>query len=109
MLVSELCTKLRGRLIREFLDFLLMIELKNQSMSGYAALSHIHNKYDYLVSSGTVYSLLYSMEREELIQGSMNGQKRVFELTTKGEKMIDTILAADDDLLGSVKNLVISL
>jgi len=109
MFVSELSIKLHERLIREFLDFLLLIELKKQSMSGYSALSHIHKKYDYLVSSGTVYSLLYSLEREEIIKGSMNGQKRVFELTTKGEKMIDTILAADDGLLGIVKNLVRSL
>jgi len=109
MFVSELSIKLHERLIREFLDFLLLIELKKRSMSGYSALSHIHNKYDYLVSSGTVYSLLYSLEREEIIKGSMNGQKRVFELTTKGEKMIDTILAADDGLLGIVKNLVRSL
>jgi len=109
MFVSELSIKLHERLIREFLDFLLLIELKKQSMSGYSALSHIHNKYDYLVSSGTVYSLLYSLEREEIIKGSMNGQKRVFVLTTKGEKMIDTILAADDGLLGIVKNLVRSL
>ena len=71
--------------------------------------SHIHNKYDYLVSSGTVYSLLYSLEREELIQGSVNGQKRVFELTTKGGKMINAVLAADGDLLGLVKNLIVSL
>ncbi len=109
MCVSKLSTKLRERLIRVFLDFLLMIELKNQSMSGYSALSHIHKTYDYLVSSGTVYSLLYSLEREELIQGIADGQKRVFELTAKGEKMIDTILAADDGLLCSVKNLIISL
>jgi len=109
MLVSELCKKLHERIIRELLDFLLMIELKNQSMSGYTALSHIHNKYDYLVSSGTVYSLLYSLEREELIQGSMNGKKRVFELTSKGETLIDTILAADEGLLGLVKNLILSL
>ena len=109
MVVSELSIKVRKRLIREFLDFLLMLELKNQSMSGYTALSHIHSKYDYLVSSGTVYSLLYSLEREELIQGSVNGQKRVFELTTKGGKMINAVLAADGDLLGLVKNLIVSL
>jgi len=109
MCVSKLSTTLRERLIREFLDFLLMIELKNRSLSGYSALSYIHKTYDYLVSSGTDYSLLYSLEREELIQGVVVGQKRVFQLTAKGEKMIDTILAADNGLLCSVKNLVISL
>lgn len=61
------------------------------------------------MSSGTVYSLLYSLEREELIKGSMNGQKRVFELLTKGEKMIDLILGADGELLGLVEKLIVSL
>ena len=53
--------------------------------------------------------MLYSLVREELIKGRMNGQKRVFELSTKGEKRIDLIFGADGDLLGLVEKLIVSL
>jgi len=38
-----------------------MTELRNGSLSGYDVISYIHNKFNLLVSSGTVYSLLYSL------------------------------------------------
>jgi DNA-binding PadR family transcriptional regulator len=41
-------------------------------------------KYDLLVSPGTVYALLYSLEREGLIKGKVEERKRVYELTNSG-------------------------
>lgn len=106
MLESEVTSKFRRRLLREFLDMILMCELKTRPLSGYNALSFIHNKYDYLVSSGTVYSLLYSLEREGLIEGRKQDQKRMFKLTSEGEEMVDVILAADNDLFVLAKKLI---
>jgi DNA-binding PadR family transcriptional regulator len=83
-----------------------MCKLRNRTMSGYMARSYIHKNYDYLVSLGTVYSVLYSLERRKLIKGNMKTKKRMFELTTKGEEMIESILVADKGLLGLVKNLI---
>lgn len=106
MLKSEVISKFRRRLIREFLDLILMSELKTRSMSGYTAMSFIHDKYDYLVSSGTIYSLLYSLERQGLINGNVKSQKRMFELTSEGKNMIDLILADDNDFCVLTKRLI---
>ena len=74
-------------------------------MSGYDVISFIHNKFHLLVSSGTVYSLLYSLERNGLIEGTWNERKRVYKLTEKGKKTIEIILNAND----KIKNFVTSL
>jgi len=52
-----------------------------------------------------VYSLLYSLERNGLIEGTWNERKRVYKLTEKGEKTIETILNAND----KIKNLITAL
>lgn len=67
-------------------------------ISGYDVISFIHDKFHLLVSSGTVYSLLYSLERNGLIEGTWNERKRVYKLTEKGKKTIETILNANDKI-----------
>jgi DNA-binding PadR family transcriptional regulator len=59
-------------------------ELKKGEMSGYDLVFRLHNKYDLLVSPGTVYALLYSLERQGLIKGKMEDRKRVYEITNSG-------------------------
>ncbi|MGB9914944.1 MAG: PadR family transcriptional regulator [Candidatus Bathyarchaeales archaeon] len=63
-----------------------MNELRNGPLSGYDVIAYIHNKFNLLVSSGTVYSLLYSLERNGLVEGVWDERKRVYKLTEKGEK-----------------------
>jgi DNA-binding PadR family transcriptional regulator len=103
---DDLAVKLRQRVLREFLDLIIMCEFKNRSLSGFNALSYIHNKYDYLVSSGTVYSLLYAMERKGYITGTLKGKKRMFVLTSNGEEVINEILEANEGILGLVNDLI---
>jgi DNA-binding PadR family transcriptional regulator len=59
-------------------------------------IAHIDNKYRLLVSSGSVYSLLYSLERDGLIAGAWNQRKRVYKLTDEGEETIKAIMNARD-------------
>lgn len=79
------------RLLKEFMDVLIMGMMRNDELSGYDIISYIHEKFDYLVSSGTVYSILYSMERDGLITGKRVNRKRIYRLTRKGEETIKTI------------------
>jgi DNA-binding PadR family transcriptional regulator len=88
------------------MDIIIMTELRNGSLSGYDFISYIHNKFNLLVSSGTVYSLLYSLERNELIEGIWEERKRVYKLTPKGEKTINTMLTASDKIKGFMANIL---
>ena len=105
-LESEVLKKMHRRIVKSFMDILIMAELRNAPMSGYDAIAFIHNKFGILVSSGTVYSLLYSLERENLITGIWAKRKRVYELTEKGKRTIQAILNANDKIKGLITNLL---
>ncbi|RLI18497.1 hypothetical protein DRO44_00975 [Candidatus Bathyarchaeota archaeon] len=104
-LEGKILKKMHERIIKNFMDIIILAELRNGAMSGYDVISFIHNKFHLLVSSGTVYSLLYSLERNGLIEGTWNERKRVYKLTEKGRKTIEIILSAND----KIKNFVTSL
>jgi DNA-binding PadR family transcriptional regulator len=94
------------RIIKNFMDIIIMTELRNGSLSGYDGIAFIHSKFNLLVSSGTVYSLLYSLERSGLVEGTWDERKRVYKLTEKGEKTIDTLLNARDKIKGFMANIL---
>lgn len=104
-MVVNAAEKLRKRAIKNFMDILVLTELKKQSLSGYDVMGLIHKKFDVLVSSGTVYSLLYSLEREGLIKGVMNQRTRIYELTDKGERDMKLITKANEEIQNFLKNI----
>ena len=95
---ARIIKKMHERVIKTFMDTIIMSELQNGPISGYDAISFIHNKFGFLVSSGTVYSLLYSLERNNLVSGEWIERKRVYKLTEKGSKTIRTILSSNDKI-----------
>ena len=103
---GKILRKIHERIIKNFMDIIIMTELRNGSLSGYDFISYIHNKFNLLVSSGTVYSLLYSLERNGLVEGVWEERKRVYKLTPKGEKTIHTLLGASDKIKGFMANIL---
>jgi len=85
-LEGKVLKKMHERIIKNFMDIIILAELRIGPLSGYDVISFIHNKFHLLVSSGTVYSLLYSLERSGLIEGTWNERKRVYKLTEKAKK-----------------------
>lgn len=105
-LEGKILKKMHERIIKNFMDIIILAELRNGPLSGYDVISFIHNRFHLLVSSGTVYSLLYSLERNGLIEGTWNERKRVYKLTEKGRKTIDTVLNANDKIKNFITNLL---
>jgi len=106
-LESEVLKKMHRRIVKSFMDILILAELRNGPMSGYDVIAFVHNKFGILVSSGTVYSLLYSLEREDMIRGVWAKRKRVYELTERGGQTIEAILNANDKIKGLMTNLLV--
>ena len=97
---NKVMKELLKALINNFLYVIVLAELRHSiSLSGYDAIGFIHKRFDVLVSAGTVYSLLYSLERRGLVKGELNQGKRVYVLTEKGEDTIDTILRSKEEIL----------
>jgi DNA-binding PadR family transcriptional regulator len=87
------------------MDILILTEMKKGSLSGYDVIGLVHKKFGILVSSGTVYSLLYSLERDGLIRGVWDHRKRVYELSDRGEQNIEVIIKANDAVQNFLRNL----
>lgn len=105
----ELLREMQERIVKTFMDTIVLAKLRghDEPMSGYDVITFIHKKFGILVSSGTVYSHLYSLERDGLIKGRSSQRKRVYTLTDKGEKKIKAISEAKEKILGLMVNLFI--
>ncbi len=89
---KEILYQLRKRLITTFLDLVILCRIEALSSStGYAVRDHIYRKFNILLSPGTVYSTLYSMEREGLVKGEWRGRKRVYRITPEGKEVTKII------------------
>jgi len=104
---SEILKKMNKRIVNSFMDVLILAKLRNGSMSGYDIIEFIHKKFHMLVSSGSVYSILYSMERDGLVEGRWAQRKRVYSLTHKGEETLRAVLNLKEKILGLIINLFI--
>jgi DNA-binding PadR family transcriptional regulator len=104
-LSSEIVERLKRKALRNFMDILILTEMKKSPLSGYDVIGLVHKKFDVFVSSGTVYSLLYSLERDGLIKGVWNDRKRVYELSEKGEQNIGVITKANEEIQNFLRNI----
>jgi DNA-binding PadR family transcriptional regulator len=98
--------RINEKIIKNFMDTIILAELRNGPISGYDAITFIHNKYGFLSSSGTIYSMLYSLERSGLIQGINQERKRVYQLTEKGAKTLEIILRSQDKIKFLINNIL---
>ena len=106
-LESEILDQTHKRIVKNFLDMVILMELRKRSMSGYDIIAFINNKFHMLMSSGTVYSHLYFLERNGLIKDKWAQRRRVYTLTEQGKENVRAFLNSKDKILGLVLNLFI--
>lgn len=83
--MSSLEADVKDHLVKTFLDIIVLSMLKKNSSHGYALIADIHKRFDVLLSPGTLYPLLYSLEKKELIGINKVGRRKNYFLTEKGE------------------------
>ena len=83
---------LRRKVINAFMEVLVLAQLGNSpSLSAYDVIALVNKKYGVLLSSGTVYSALYRLERRGWLRGSSDQSRRIYALTEQGKKQIEAI------------------
>ena len=91
--------ELYEKIVKSFLDVLILSRLRRTSpLSGYDLVTLIHRKFQILISPGTVYSVLYALEREGLIEGTAHSRKRLYQLSKVGEGKIASIIASKEQI-----------
>jgi len=106
-LESEIPYMLYRKAITNFLEVMILTSLRNQPMSGYDVISFAHRKFRILLSPGTVYSSLYSLERSGLVKGVDVHGKRIYALTRSGKEAVRSLSMMKDRLLGLISSLFI--
>ena len=94
----KIVEKLQRKVVQNFMDIFILTEMEKGSLSGYNVIGLVQKKFCLLMSSGTVYSLMYSMERDGMLKGVWNSRKRVYELTEKEEQNIKAITKANKEV-----------
>jgi DNA-binding PadR family transcriptional regulator len=95
---AKFCRNLHRRIVRNFLDVLILAEMRKGPLSGYDVLTFVHARFRFLLSSGTIYSVLYSLERNGLICGASTERRRLYRLTDKGRETIRGVMRASDEI-----------
>ena len=97
---------MRKQAVKSVMDIVILAEIKNEKMSGYDVISYIHETFGVLLSSGTVYSHIYSMERDGLIKGDWDTKKRVYNITEKGQQSLKTISENNVEMLNVLQKVL---
>ncbi len=91
--------EIQRNMVRNFLDTLVMVKLRRgPPMSGYDIMDYVQQKYGVMMSSGTVYSMLYSMERRGLLTASLAAGKRLYTLSDEGLRNVDGVLESKEEI-----------
>lgn len=106
-LESELLTDMNEKLVKNFLDMLILMKLNKGSMSAYDLITYIRRRFQISISPGLVYSHLDRLERDGEVKGRSIQRKRIYELTGRGEENVKAILDLEDKILGLVVDLFI--
>ena len=103
---SEVLKEMKRSMVTRFLDTIVLAELKNSSrLSGYDVMEFVHREFGFLISPGTVYALLYSMERKGLVNGACVQTKRTYTLTDKGKEIIEAISKSKEEIQRFIEHL----
>lgn len=96
------------RILRAFLDMAILARLEEKPMNGYYLTTFFIKKFGAVISTSTIYSILYAMERDELIKGIYYRRSRVYELTEKGKKKLEYTRNMLDQIQALVKKMLAS-
>jgi len=96
-------TSINQKIIRRFKDVIILNHLKiNPVVTGNQIVAYIHRELGILVSPGMIYSALYLLERQKLVEANHDQEKRTYRLTKKGESEIQKIKDSIDWVLSSI-------
>ena len=97
-------------IVKKHIEITVLSILSDRPMSGYDIIKEIFARYDFLVSQGTIYSLLYTLKDEgTLVVGFAKGDMRekIYSCTKEGKHDVDKRIAefieANESFLNSIK------
>jgi len=85
---EEITSRIRQKCIRGFIDIMTLVLLADRAMCGYEIIESIYERAHVLLSPGTVYPLLDSLQRKGLIERRTESKKKTYEITSSGRETL---------------------
>ena len=102
---SELLIQMNERIVKNFLDMLILIELKRGPLSYSELASVFRKRFGEIVDFSLVDLNLNFLEKEGLIMSRKAKSSKAYALTTKGEEKVRAFLNSKNKILGLFLNL----
>jgi DNA-binding PadR family transcriptional regulator len=97
-------------IVKNHLEIIVLSMLSDRPMSGYNLIKEIFARYNVLISQGTIYSLLYTLKDEGILQAGFRKKdlrEKIYSCTQEGKQGVDERIAeyieADEYVLNSIK------
>jgi DNA-binding PadR family transcriptional regulator len=84
MRVCGLKERTSGKYVKNALDLVILAILNGKPMYGYKIMADIHKEFGVLLSPGSLYPLLHSLEEKKLIESHAEGGKKIYKATNEG-------------------------
>ena len=91
---AEVCTRVKDKCVKNALDLIILALLEDRpwGLSGYDFIGLIHNFFGIMVSPGTLYPVLFSLQKQGLVHVEFRGKKRVYYPALKGKKNVESLI-----------------
>jgi DNA-binding PadR family transcriptional regulator len=86
--LQKMYSSMQEKVIKQFIDVIILSALKNGQMSGYDLIVYIKKKYGIKISPGKVYQHLNALSRDGLVVSDQIPRKRVYEMTEDGRNLM---------------------
>lgn len=104
---NKFCSDNKKKLLKAYLQTVLMAELSRRSaMSALDMIDFFEKKFNVRISPGTIYPILYKLERSKHIRRLPKGIKKFYELTDFGRKSLENLRHKIDEDHKFIANLL---
>lgn len=92
-------------MVSGFLDFIVLYHFQQAPFSAYDVTQLVNRSLNILLSPGTIYSTLYSMQRNGLLESYNVPNKRIFKATEKGLKL-NKLIRSNADMIALARKIM---
>ena len=97
--LQKMYSLMQEKVIKQFIDVIILSALKNGQMSGYDLIVYIKKKYGLKISPGKVYQHLNALSRDGLVVSDQVPRKRIYEMTEYDRNLMAIMQGPEDKIV----------
>ena len=101
--LTDVDKNIRRQCVNSHLDLIILSLLNTKELSGYDLVVIIQKRFYVLLSPGTIYPILKSLDSHKLVQTSYTKRKKLYKLTDQGSLYLSQLLGGYRDFLSHIE------